>query len=48
MIKTVVREHHWCPDQIGKLKLDDEDYLGLEFWYNDVITVINELKPKTK
>jgi hypothetical protein len=48
MIITVIREHHWLPTEIGKLKLDDEDYLGLEFWYNDVITVINELKPKKK
>jgi hypothetical protein len=46
MIVTVVREHHWLPEEIAKLKLDDEDYKGLGFWYNDVINVINELKPK--
>jgi hypothetical protein len=46
MIKTVVREHHWQPNEIGKLKLDNEDYLGLEYWYNDVMKVISEMKAK--
>jgi hypothetical protein len=37
MIKSVVREHHWSPDVINDLFLDDFDFFGLEFWYKDVI-----------
>lgn len=48
MVQTVVREHHWPPDKFKKLYLDDTDYLGLEFWYNDVIHVGKELKNKHK
>jgi hypothetical protein len=46
MIKTVVREHHWKPSEIKKLYLDSDDFLGLEFWYNDVMKVIAEMKKK--
>lgn len=48
MIKTVVREYHWPPDHIGGLFIDDMDYKGLEFWYNDVIEVIEKIKPPDK
>lgn len=48
MIKSVVREHHWDINQIRKLYLDDQDYLGLEFWHNDVVEVGKELKKKQK
>lgn len=48
MIQTVVREHHWEPRQFKRLYLDDSDYNGLEFWYNDVVEVGNELKKKQK
>jgi hypothetical protein len=40
MIKTVVREHHWTPDQIAALSLYDETDPGsLEFWYNDCLEI---------
>jgi hypothetical protein len=48
MVQTVVREHHWQPNQINRLYLDDIDYNGLEFWYNDVVAVGKELKTKQK
>ena len=35
MIKTVARFFKWTPEQIGELYLDDFDYLGLVFWYQD-------------
>ena len=44
MIISVVREFHWLPDKIGNLFLDDQDYNGLEFWYNDIIECTK--KPK--
>lgn len=30
-----MREFHWLPKDIGSLFIDDEDYLGIIFWYND-------------
>ncbi len=46
MIKSVVREHHWPPHIIKELYLDNEDYQGLEYWYNDVKEVSDKLKKK--
>ncbi len=46
MIKTVVREHHWPPHIIKELYLDNEDYQGLEYWYEDVIEVSKDLNKK--
>lgn len=46
MILSVVREHHWPPDKIGGLFVDDMDWLGLEFWYNDLRALNDELKNK--
>lgn len=43
-IKTVVREHHWEPSVIGGLFLDDQDYEGLLYWYDDVITCGDKIK----
>jgi len=36
MIASVVREYKWSPAIIGDLFFDAQDYLGLEFWYNDI------------
>ncbi len=44
MIKTVVREHNWPPNDIGGFFIDRQDYLGLEFWYEDVKEVIAYMK----
>lgn len=46
MIKTVVRAFKWTPETIGKLKLDEIDYEGLEYWYNDVCQEIERMKPQ--
>lgn len=48
MVKTVVREHHWTPEIINGLYLDDIDRFGLEYWYNDVKECVNEIKKKNK
>jgi hypothetical protein len=37
MIKTVTREHHWPPETIGGLFVDEQDFEGLFFWYKDVL-----------
>lgn len=46
MIVSVVREHKWAPDIIGALFVDAQDYEGLEFWYNDVLECVEEMKKK--
>jgi hypothetical protein len=46
MIKSIVREHHWSPEMISSLFHDGIDYFGLEYWYNDVKEVVQEMKKK--
>jgi len=46
MIKSVVRSFHWTCRDIESLYLDDADFLSLGYWYNDIIEVEKELKPK--
>tara|TARA_R110001599_G_scaffold341931_1_gene563269 strand:- start:932 stop:1087 length:156 start_codon:yes stop_codon:yes gene_type:complete len=46
MIKTVCREHHWTPTDIDELFTDDQDFRGLEFWYQDVKECHDELNKK--
>ena len=46
MIKTVVRAHHWGPEKIESLYLDDADFFGLEYWYNDTLDHINQINKK--
>lgn len=46
MIKSIVREHHWSPKEINGLYLDSTDHFGLEYWYDDVVQVHNDLKAK--
>lgn len=48
MIKTVARYHHWTPETLKNLYLDDADFFGLEYWYNDVLVVLKELKEPPK
>lgn len=48
MIKTVVREHHWTPDTVNGLFLDGIDHFGLEWWYEDVKEVSDEMKGLNK
>lgn len=44
MIKSVVRSHHWTPETIDGLYLDDADHFGLEYWFDDVLAVDKSLK----
>lgn len=46
MVKTVIREHHYSPQVIDGLYLDDIDYHGLVWLYNDIKQVHSELKEK--
>lgn len=46
MIKSVVREHHFSPAEIDAFFIDDADYWGIEYWYNDIKEVTLELKNK--
>lgn len=46
IIKTVVREHHFSPVEIDAFFLDEQDYHGLTYWYNDCKEMNEELKPK--
>lgn len=39
----MVREFKWPPNVIGGLFIDDEDYRGIMFWYNDLAEVIEEV-----
>jgi len=48
MIKSIVREFNWEPKTIGSLFIDNIDYLGLEFWYEDVLQTSKELEAKSK
>jgi hypothetical protein len=48
MIRSVAREFKWPPNVIGGLFVDDADYLGLEYWYNDVLEMVNETKKQSK
>lgn len=47
MIKEVVREHHWAPNEIGAFFIDSQDYNGLVYWSQDVRDVYKESKKNT-
>jgi hypothetical protein len=42
----VVREHHWSPAEVGDFYIDAIDYHGLEFWYDDVTQMHEDLNKK--
>lgn len=49
MVKSVIREHSWLPKEIGSLFIDNQDYEGLEYWYDDLKELESKLKlPKKK
>lgn len=49
MIKQIVLELKWLPNQIGSLFIDGQDYNGLEYWYDAVYKMLKELNtPKKK
>jgi len=46
MFASLTREHHWPPSVLEGLFFDGEDYLGLQFWFDDLIESHEELKKK--
>ena len=48
MVRSVAREFHWPPDVLGGFFVDDIDYNGLEYWYNDCVEMSKEIKEKKK
>jgi hypothetical protein len=51
MITSVVNEYKWSPAIIGDFFIDNHDFEGLEFWYDEVIKIdqkINNNKNKNK
>tara|TARA_R110000824_G_C15199340_1_gene675540 strand:+ start:519 stop:707 length:189 start_codon:yes stop_codon:yes gene_type:complete len=43
-VKTVVNEYHWPPNQIDNLFLDDYDYHGLKYWYDNAKEMHDKMK----
>lgn len=43
-----MREHHWSPSIIDELFLDDADYRGALFVYNDIVEVNEKIKRANK
>lgn len=46
MIYSVVMQLRWSPSEIDCLFLDNLDFKGLEYWYDNVVQYAKELKPK--
>ena len=46
MVISVVRNHHFTPDVIDGFFLDDIDYHGLLFWYEEAREIEKSMKPK--
>lgn len=44
----MVREHHYSPAELGDFYLDAVDFYGLEYWYNDVVSMHEEMKKASK
>lgn len=43
MVKTVVRSLGWSISDLKGLYLDDIDFFGLEYWYNDCVEVQKQM-----
>jgi hypothetical protein len=48
MVKSIYREHHWPYDCISGLFCDSIDPAGIEFIYEDIVFVSNEIESKSK
>ena len=47
MIKTVARSFGWAsPSVLNEMFCDDDDYMGIKFWYKDVEEQHRELNKK--
>jgi hypothetical protein len=43
-IRTLARTYKWTPFEIGKLYIDDIDFEGLFYWFEDAKQYIDEIK----
>ena len=43
MVKTVVFRFKWPPNKIGGFFIDNLDYRGLVFWYDEVVEEYKEM-----
>lgn len=48
MIFSVGMQQKWLPSQIGSLYLDDTDFYGLEYWYNNVKKYAQQIEDSGK
>jgi len=48
MVKTIIREYNWTPEIIDKMYLDDWDYHGIIWHYNDIVEVNKEIQKSIK
>ena len=48
MLKSVVREFNFTPKDIDDMYLDDQNYHGIIYWYNDVLQIEKDLKTPKK
>jgi len=46
MIRSVVRDSKWIPEVVDNLFIDDSDWHGLTYWYNDLKEVHKEMNSK--
>jgi hypothetical protein len=44
MLTSVINHYKWSPEIVGDLFFDAEDYLGLEYWYNEVKRISDDFK----
>lgn len=49
MVVSVINTYHWTPSYINRMYVDSLDYMGIEFWYNEVKKQHDSLEsPKKK
>jgi hypothetical protein len=44
MIKSIVYEYHWTPKVISNMFVDDYDFKGLIYWYDELIRIDKQMK----
>ena len=44
MVCSIMNFHHWTPETIDKLEMNDSDYKGLEFQFNNIKDYIKQIK----
>ena len=44
----MVREHHFSPTELGDFFYDGIDYQGIEWYYEDILEVVKEMKKNNK